>query len=358
MAAISDGKLLLQGYVYVKSKKSPDGTKTYSDCRRVSIFSHKPGSGWTWNAKRRQFYFHQFLVEQPDFDLSNENLKKELWKMMEFWLNKGVAGFRLDATPFFFEDKEFRDDNIFLRQFNQPETIEFIHEFRTYLDKYNKEHGGFESFPVEAMTLKLYIIFWSFLKDEGKISAWMTQDHDGPRVGSRISPEYADIFTILSMMLPGTVGVYYGQEIAMMNGFATEDQFKDFSGRGTRDPNRLLMQWDNSLNAGFSTNLTTYSPVNSDYFQRNVAAQKTQSQGKVLTVVVNFETTTSSRLNLTEILQNRPNEITVVAASVNSEYLKRFNIEFERSEEFYMRPLSSVVLETDQPYTENEDVML
>ncbi|XP_065224320.1 maltase 1-like [Planococcus citri] len=251
----------------------------------VNIFSQKPGSGWTWNEKRRQFYFHQFLVEQPDFDLSNDNLKKELWKMIEFWLNKSVAGFRLDATPFFFEDKEFRDDVMYLRQINQPETIEFIHEFRTYLDKYNEDHGGFErifvaeahgwgistqydrenytvthipyaflfeyiSFPANAMILKNYLQFWSYYVPEGKIYAWMTQDHDDARVGSRIVPEYADIFTILSMMLPGTVGVYYGQEIAMMNGFATEDQFKDFSGGGLRDPNRLLMQWDDSLNAG------------------------------------------------------------------------------------------------------------
>lgn len=63
--------------------------------------------------------------------------------MVKFWLDKGVAGFRLDATRFFFEDKELRDD-VYLRQFDQPETYEFIHEFRKYLDTYNAEHGGFE----------------------------------------------------------------------------------------------------------------------------------------------------------------------------------------------------------------------
>ena len=55
---------------------------------------------------------------------------------------------------------------------------------------------------------------------------------------------------MLSMMLPGAVGVYYGQEIGLLNGFITEKQIKDFSGRGTRDPSRLLMQWDDSFNAG------------------------------------------------------------------------------------------------------------
>lgn len=55
---------------------------------------------------------------------------------------------------------------------------------------------------------------------------------------------------MISMMLPGTVGVYYGQEIGMENGFITRDQVKDFSGGGSRDPARLLMQWDDTVNAG------------------------------------------------------------------------------------------------------------
>ena len=59
-------------------------------------------------------------------------------------MDKGVAGFRLDATPHFFEDKEFRDDDYYRREVNQPETFEFIHELRTFLDNYNKEHAGFE----------------------------------------------------------------------------------------------------------------------------------------------------------------------------------------------------------------------
>ncbi|XP_065224314.1 maltase 2-like [Planococcus citri] len=200
---------------------------------------------------------------------------------------------------------------------------------------------------------------------------------------------------MISMMLPGTVGVYYGQEINMINGLVTKQQMKDFSGEGTRDPCRLLMQWDDSRNAGFSTNITTYLPVNSDYFQNNVEMQKLQPvshynlfkdlstlrrtntfrygkfknegysstniysltrshEGHVLTVVANLFRT-SSRVNLTEILQNHPDKITIAAASVNSGYKKGFNIEHDSRDEFYMRPLASVVLETYQPHTANED---
>ncbi|XP_065224315.1 maltase 1-like [Planococcus citri] len=397
-----------------------------------SVSFGSSGSGWEWNEKRKQFYFHQFLAEQPDFDLRNEIVKKELWKIIEFWLNKGVAGFRLDATPFFFEDKEFRDDD-HSRQFNQPEVYEFIHEFRTYLDKYNQEHGGFERIfiaeahskaetvikyydredypithfpytfllsylggPLKANRLIYCLSYWMTILPKGKVSAWMTQDHDGSRVGSRIVPEYGDIFTMISMMLPGTVGVYYGQEIAMIDGLVTKEQIKDFSGGGSRDPARLTMQWDDSINAGFSTNTTTtYLPANSDYFERNVEMQKIQPvshynlfkdlstlrrtntfrygkfknnvhfeniyiltrsyEGHVLTLIANLYRTSSFGVNLTEILRNHPDEIIIAAASVNSGYIKGSNIEHDSWEEFYMRPLASVVLESYQPHTENEE---
>ena len=63
--------------------------------------------------------------------------------MIKFWLDKGVDGFRLDATPFYFEDKEFTD-GVSNPERDLPETFEFIHEFRMFLDDYNMEHGGFE----------------------------------------------------------------------------------------------------------------------------------------------------------------------------------------------------------------------
>lgn len=55
---------------------------------------------------------------------------------------------------------------------------------------------------------------------------------------------------MISMLLPGTVVTYYGQEIAMLNGLVAKDQMRDLLGGGGRDPNRLPMQWDDSINAG------------------------------------------------------------------------------------------------------------
>lgn len=63
---------------------------------------------------------------------------------MKFWLDRGVAGFRLDAAIFFFEDKNMRDDDNQIRQYNQPESLEFIHELRLFLNEYNEAAGGSE----------------------------------------------------------------------------------------------------------------------------------------------------------------------------------------------------------------------
>ena len=73
--------------------------------------------------------------------------------MIEFWLDRGVSGFRLDATPFYFEDEEFRDDTSD-RQFEQPETFDFIHEFRMFLNEYNVKHGGFERYVSKYMSIE------------------------------------------------------------------------------------------------------------------------------------------------------------------------------------------------------------
>lgn len=67
-----------------------------------------------------------------------------------------------------------------------------------------------------------------------------------------MSPESTDIIIMMTMMLPGSVCLYYGQEISMRNGFIRPDQTRDqlMSGKNSRDPGRLIMQWDDSLNAG------------------------------------------------------------------------------------------------------------
>ena len=63
------------------------------------------GSAWQWDNERKEYFLHQFYKEQPDLNLRNENVRKELRETLRFWLNLGVAGFRVDAVPHFFEDE-------------------------------------------------------------------------------------------------------------------------------------------------------------------------------------------------------------------------------------------------------------
>lgn len=73
----------------------------------VSLFG---GSAWTWSPTRKQFYYHKFYKEQPDLNWSNPAVEKAMFDQMRFWLDRGVAGFRLDAVPTLFEDPQLRNE--------------------------------------------------------------------------------------------------------------------------------------------------------------------------------------------------------------------------------------------------------
>ncbi|HVG46795.1 MAG TPA: alpha-amylase family glycosyl hydrolase, partial [Rubellimicrobium sp.] len=73
----------------------------------LSVFG---GSAWTFEARRRQYYLHNFLTEQPDLNFHNEEVVDALLEAMRFWLDRGVDGFRLDTVNFFVHDKKLRDN--------------------------------------------------------------------------------------------------------------------------------------------------------------------------------------------------------------------------------------------------------
>ena len=116
----------------------------------LSVFG---GGAWQWEARRRQYYLHNFLAEQPDFNLHNPEVQDWLLGTMRFWLERGVDGFRLDTVNFYFHDKLLRDDppdfrrkdkpewNPYGMQYhlfskNQPENLAFLERMRTLLDEY------------------------------------------------------------------------------------------------------------------------------------------------------------------------------------------------------------------------------
>lgn len=115
------------------------------------------GTAWTWDTRRCQYYFHNFLPSQPDLNFHNPHVVGQVLANLEFWLQKGVDGFRLDASNHCFHDKLLRSnppnprvvdgtswvraDNPYayqLHQFDktQPENLDFLLQLRQLMDKY------------------------------------------------------------------------------------------------------------------------------------------------------------------------------------------------------------------------------
>ncbi len=119
-----------------------------------SVFGDQTGSAWKFDEKRKQFYLHHFADSQPALNGNDPQVRKAILKEMEFWLDQGVDGLRLDALPFAnydpslwnnenkwkHSDPERHDD--FWNEHNncQHSTIDYIAEIRAMFDKYNKEH--------------------------------------------------------------------------------------------------------------------------------------------------------------------------------------------------------------------------
>ena len=133
---------------FVWSDPNPDGTPPNN---WLSIFG---GPAWTWDARRKQYYLHNFLREQPDWNLHNPEVQDYLLDTMRFWLERGVDGFRLDTVNFYMHDRLLRDNpanplpwaqsahrpfemqyNMFSR--NQPENLIFLERLRALLDEFD-----------------------------------------------------------------------------------------------------------------------------------------------------------------------------------------------------------------------------
>lgn len=137
---------------YVWADAKPDGTEPNN---WVSVFG---GSAWEWNETHQQYYFHNFLKEQPDLNYHNPNVRKEILDICKFWLEKGVDGFRLDTVNFYFHDPLLRNNpprtsgtqyatqleketpysaQQHIYDKSRPENLEFIKELRDLTNKYD-----------------------------------------------------------------------------------------------------------------------------------------------------------------------------------------------------------------------------
>lgn len=108
---------------------------------------------WTWHTGRNQFYLHQFAKEQPDLNYRNPKVQQAMRKVLIFWLDKGVDGFRIDAINHSVEDAQFRDEElddktgplawsnmIHVHTKDLQESYDIIYDWRKLLDQYSKDN--------------------------------------------------------------------------------------------------------------------------------------------------------------------------------------------------------------------------
>ncbi|MBU2706944.1 alpha glucosidase [Zooshikella marina] len=299
----------------------------------LSIFG---GSAWTWDSRRRQYYLHNFLSSQPDLNFHNSDVVQQLLNDVEFWLKRGVDGFRLDTANFYFHDDKLRDNppskkivdgSIGVRPDNpygyqqhiydktRPENLEFLQKLRTLLDRYPEtttvgEIGCDHSLKTMAMYTsegnKLHMAYsFDLLTEQSSADflqttmenmeaalgdgwpCWSLGNHDVARVLSRwgkaeITPKQAKAYMHFLLTQRGSICVYQGEELGLTEAELAFEELQDpygitfwpeFKGRdGCRTP----MPWQHDQhNAGFS-DVKPWLPVPQEHYQHSVDQQQGQ----------------------------------------------------------------------------------
>ena len=309
---------------YVWADPKPDGSVPNN---WLSVFG---GTAWEWDTRRRQYYLHNFLASQPDFNFHNLEVQDWLLGTMRFWLERGVDGFRLDTVNFYFHDVLLRSnpplasndplpavnpyemqDHLYSK--TQPENLAFLARIRALLNEYpgaaSVGEVGESQRAVQVMadytagSSRLHMAYsFDMLGPQftpshfrGKIEAffkgapdgwpaWAFSNHDVTRHVSRWaehgeSDDLARLAAAMLLSFEGTIYLYQGEELGQTE---TEIEFHeltdppgitfwpDYKGRdGCRTP----MVWDGSDAGGFTSGVP-WLPVKPAQLARNVASQE------------------------------------------------------------------------------------
>lgn len=277
---------------------SDDDTK-FPETRIIFIDTEK--SNWTWDPVAGQYFWHRFYSHQPDLNFDDPRVLKEVLRVMNFWLDLGVDGLRLDAVPYLVEREGTNNENL-------PETHEILKQIRSALDERYSDrmllaeanqwpedtrpyfgegdecHMSFH-FPLMP---RMYMAVaqedrhpitdivrqtpdipdgcqWGiFLRNHDELTLEMVTDKERDYlwrtyaedtrarinlgIRRRLAPlmqndrRKIELMNSLLMSMPGTPIVYYGDELGMGDNYYL----------GDRDGVRTPMQWSPDLNAGFS----------------------------------------------------------------------------------------------------------
>lgn len=276
-----------------------DTPEKYKDAR--IIFKDFETSNWAWDPIAKAYYWHRFYSHQPDLNYDNPQVQKAMLRVLDYWLDMGVDGVRLDAIPYIFEREGTNCENL-------PETYEFLESLRAHVDANHKNkmllaeanqwpedtvayfgngdkcHMAFHFPLMPRVFMSVWMedrfpivdIFeqtpqipetcqWAlFLRNHDELTLEMVTDEERDYmyrvyardpvarvnlgIRRRLAPllrnhrQKINIMNVLLLSLPGTPIIYYGDEIEMGDNYYL----------GDRDGVRTPMQWSADRNAGFS----------------------------------------------------------------------------------------------------------
>ena len=323
-----------------KSKDNPyhnyyiwrDGEEGMPPSDMKAVFG---GSAWEYVPEIGQYYFHQFLPEQPDLNWENPKVRSAIYDMILWWMDKGVGGFRMDVIDQIAKEPDKRitingprlqeyfkelsketfqkgdlitvgeawgADTERAKLYSNPDGSEFSMVFQFEHIGLDQKEGGekWDLAPLPFKKLKKIMARW---QNELYNCGWNSlfwDNHDLPRIVSRwgndreYRVESAKMLAILLHGMQGTPYIYQGEELGMTNvqydiedykdceiinmyherlekGYSKDEIMKSIYAKG-RDNARTPMQWDDTENAGFTTG-TPWIKVNDNYDKINARSQ-------------------------------------------------------------------------------------
>lgn len=336
---------------FIEAKKSKDNEYRDYYIWRDSVDGNEPndlgstfsGSAWQYDETTGQYYLHLFSKKQPDLNWENEKVRNEVYKMMNFWVDKGIGGFRMDVIDLI---GKVPDEMI---TGNGPKLHEYLQEMnkaalegkdlltvgetwgatpdvaKLYSNPERKElsmvfqfeHIGLDQIEgkekwdvksLELLDLKKVLSKWQTELEGQGWNSLFWNNHDLPRIVSRWGNdkeyriESAKMLATLLHGMKGTPYIYQGEELGMTNvrfddindynDIESLNMYKDRLSKGYshneimesiyakgRDNARTPMQWDDSENAGFTTG-TSWLAVNKNYDKIN-AKQCLQDENSI-----------------------------------------------------------------------------
>jgi alpha-glucosidase len=259
---------------------------------------------WTWNDTIGRYYLHSFLPQQPDLNWDNPAVEAAMLDTLRFWLDRGVDGFRMDVVHLI--GKDFApvpdgQENLFVIHNDVEVTHERLRRIRTLLDSYDGDRTSVgEVYLLDPVKMARYYgdndelhlsfnfaFLWArwkasslrqqitetieALSSHGATPTWVLSNHDVPRHRSRYgtSEAAARSAAIMLATLPGTVFLYQGEELGLLDADIPLDKVVDPGGRdGCRSP----IPWTEEIDHGWGP--TPWLPFAPEVNSRNVVAMQ------------------------------------------------------------------------------------